>query len=78
MAIHYCGQPYNGPKDHKRYEFQATFMDTYCPEPLSKTVFIKNNSFSDVMLHNIQNAKDKYAEWKKKNPDKKPTTEVIN
>ena len=70
MATHYCGQPYNGPNQHNLPNSQATFMDAYCPELLAKTVFIKNNSFTDVYLQKIKGSVDGYAEWKKKNPGK--------
>ena len=53
-------------------------MDTYCPELLSKTVFINKNSVSDIMLQRIQDIKEWYADWKKKNPGKKPPAEIIN
>ena len=78
MAIHYCGQPYNGPKPHENsFSSQATFMDKFCPELLAKTVFITKNSYSDVLVEQIKNKKDKYFEWKKNNPHTKPTEWII-
>ena len=78
MAVHYCGDKYDGPKLHINYRSQATFMDMYCPEPLSQTVFITNNSMSDVLSQMAQDEKDAYAKWKKANPGKGLTEEQID
>ena len=71
MAIHYCGHPYTGPKNHLMDNSQATFMDLYCHNSYTDTTFINQNSYADVLLQKIQDIKDAYTKWKKENPDKK-------
>ena len=57
MAIHYCGHPYTGPKNHLMDNSQATFMDLYCHDSYTDTTFINQNSYADVLLKKIQDIK---------------------